>query len=79
MYPENFEFVTMPLYGGISMDDAVIGVDQASQRLIYSSGRLLEILVENGIEFKDAIDIVEEDLREVPFDDYIVGDFDFFD
>lgn len=79
MYPSNFEFVTMPPYGGIIMDDAVIGVDQCSQRLIYSSGLLTEILVANGIEIKDAIDIVEEDLREVPFEDYIVGDFDFFD
>jgi hypothetical protein len=79
MYPEDFEFVSMEPYGGIVLDDAIVGVDQASQRLIYSAGRMVEVLVDNGLELKDAIYIVEEDLREVPFDDYIVGDFDFFD
>ena len=79
MYPEDFEFVSMEPYGGIILDDAIVGVDQASQRLVYSAGMLVEVLVENGIELKEAIYIVEEDLREVPFDDYIVGDFDFFD
>jgi hypothetical protein len=69
----------MEPYGGIILDDAIVGVDQASQRLVYSAGMLVEVLVENGIELKEAIYIVEEDLREVPFDDYLIIDMDFFD
>jgi len=37
-------------------DDAVIGVDEKTMRLIYSVGRCIEILVEDGMTMEDAIE-----------------------
>ncbi len=37
-------------------DDAVIGVDLNSMRLIYSMTRCIEILVEEGMSLEDALD-----------------------
>ena len=37
-------------------DDAVIGVDEKTMRLIYSVGRCIEILVEDGMTMEDAVE-----------------------
>ena len=37
-------------------DDAVIGVDEKTMRLIYSVGRCIEILVEDGMTMEEAMD-----------------------
>jgi len=37
-------------------DDAIIGVDEASMRLIYSVNKCIEIMVENGNSYSDALD-----------------------
>tara|TARA_R100000951_G_scaffold87277_1_gene75021 strand:+ start:103 stop:369 length:267 start_codon:yes stop_codon:yes gene_type:complete len=37
-------------------DDAVIGVDEKTMRLIYSVGRCIEILVEDGMTMEDAME-----------------------
>jgi len=37
-------------------DDAIIGVDEASMRLIYSVKKCIEIMVENGNSYSDALD-----------------------
>lgn len=37
-------------------DDAVIGIEQGSMRLIYSVTRCIEILVEEGMDTEDAIE-----------------------
>ena len=37
-------------------DAAVIGVDEKTMRLIYSVGRCIEILVEDGMTMEDAIE-----------------------
>jgi hypothetical protein len=37
-------------------DDAVIGVDEKTMRLIYSVGRCIEILVEDGMTMEDALE-----------------------
>lgn len=37
-------------------DDAVIGVDEKTMRLIYSVGRCIEILVEDGMTMEEAME-----------------------
>lgn len=37
-------------------DEAIIGVDEHSLRLIYSQRKILDILVNNGMTEEDAVD-----------------------
>ena len=40
-------------------DDAIIGVDQASMRLIYSIDKCIKLLIEDGMSEEDAIEYFE--------------------
>jgi hypothetical protein len=44
-------------------DSAVIGLEEYSLRLIYSSSKCIEILVDDGMELNDAIDYFEYNLK----------------
>ena len=37
-------------------DDAIIGVDENSMRIIYSQKKILEILVTEGMDYEDAFE-----------------------
>jgi hypothetical protein len=37
-------------------DDAIIGICERTNRVIYSTKRVLEILVEEGMEYEDALE-----------------------
>ena len=37
-------------------DDAIIGICERTNRVIYSTKKVLEILVEEGMEYGDALD-----------------------
>jgi hypothetical protein len=37
-------------------DDAIIGLCENTNRVIYSTKRILEILLEEGMEYEDALD-----------------------
>ncbi len=37
-------------------DDAIIGIDESTMRLIYSKLKCIDILMENGMEYQDALD-----------------------
>ena len=41
------------------LDDAVIGVSHVDNRLIYSQTKILELLVNEGMEMEDAIEHFE--------------------
>jgi hypothetical protein len=40
-------------------DDAIIGIDQFSTRLIYSCRKCIEILIEEGMDEEDAVEHFE--------------------
>jgi hypothetical protein len=37
-------------------DDAIIGLCEVTNRVIYSTKKILEILIEEGMEYDDALD-----------------------
>jgi hypothetical protein len=37
-------------------DDAIIGICEVTNRVIYSKQRIIEILIEEGMEHEDALD-----------------------
>ena len=37
-------------------DDAIIGICDVTNRVIYSKERIIEILMEEGMEYEDALD-----------------------
>jgi len=37
-------------------DDAIIGLCEVTNRVIYSTRKILEILIEEGMEYEDALD-----------------------
>jgi hypothetical protein len=37
-------------------DDAIIGLCEVTNRVIYSTKKILEILIEEGMEYEDALD-----------------------
>lgn len=37
-------------------DDAILGVCETTNRIIYSKQRIIEILMEEGMEYDDALD-----------------------
>jgi hypothetical protein len=37
-------------------DDAIIGICEVTNRVIYSKQRIIEILIEEGMEYEDALD-----------------------
>lgn len=37
-------------------DDAIIGICEVTNRIIYSKQRIIEILMEEGMEYEDALD-----------------------
>jgi hypothetical protein len=37
-------------------DDAIIGICEVTNRIIYSKQRIIEILMEEGMEYDDALD-----------------------
>lgn len=52
------------------LDDAVIGVDQSLERLVYSIGDIIELYVEQGMTQEEAIDYFEYTAaRATPFID----------
>lgn len=66
-YPET-EFLTAP-----GFDDAVIGVDMDSARLIYSASKCIDLLVyKDNMVFEDAVEYFEEKVRPA-FDDFENG------
>jgi hypothetical protein len=48
---EDIEFLK-----AVGFDDAVIGVEARSERLIYSSMKIIDILVKQGMKRDDALD-----------------------
>jgi hypothetical protein len=44
-------------------DAAVIGIEEYSLRLIYSSTKCIEILIDNGMELNDAIEHFEYNVK----------------
>jgi hypothetical protein len=50
-------------------DDAVIGIEESSMRLIYSVGKCIEILVEDGMTMEDAMEYFDFNVK-----DALVGD-----
>ena len=53
------EFPDQELLFADGFDNAVIGVDHASQRLIYSIDLCMEILVQEGMTMEDALEHLE--------------------
>jgi hypothetical protein len=53
MYPDE-EFLKAD-----GFDDAVIGVEPNSMRLVYDRDRMVEILVEEGMTYEDSIEYLE--------------------
>lgn len=52
------------------LDDAVIGVDQSLERLVYSIGDIIELYIEQGMTQEEAIDYFEyTTARATPFID----------
>jgi hypothetical protein len=37
-------------------DDAIIGLCEVTNRVIYSTKKIIEILIEEGMEYEDALD-----------------------
>ena len=62
-------------YGEVSFlkadgfDDAVIGYDEQSMRLIYSVTKCMEILINQGLSFTDAMEHFESNVK-----DYYIGE-----
>lgn len=44
-------------------DDAIIGIDDASIRLIYSVDKCINILISRGMEEEDAIDYFHDNIK----------------
>ena len=45
-------------------DDAVIGIEESSMRLIYSVGKCIEILVEDGMTMEDAMEYYDFNVKD---------------
>ena len=45
------------------LDDAVIGLDESTMRLIYSTSKSIQILMENGLNPEDAIEFFEYNIK----------------
>ena len=45
-------------------DDAVIGIEESSMRLIYSVGKSIEILVEDGMTMEDAMEYFDFNVKD---------------
>ena len=45
-------------------DDAVIGIEESSMRLIYSVGKCIEILVEDGMTMEDAMEYFDFNVKD---------------
>ena len=44
-------------------DDAIIGVDESVPRLVYSSDKCIQILVDEGMDYMDAIEHFDYNVR----------------
>jgi hypothetical protein len=44
-------------------DDAIIGVDESSMRLIYSVTKCIEILVNEGMEYEEALEYFDYNVK----------------
>lgn len=40
-------------------DDAIIGIDMASERVVYDKNKMIEVLIIEGMTYEDAIDHLE--------------------
>jgi hypothetical protein len=44
-------------------DDAIIGIDDTSMRLIYSVSKCIDILIESGMTQEDALDVFHYEIK----------------
>jgi hypothetical protein len=44
-------------------DDAIIGIDESSMRLIYSESKCIQILIEQGMTHEDAIEHFQYNIK----------------
>lgn len=58
---ENYGEVSFLVADGF--DDAVIGYDESSMRLIYSVTKCIEILINQGLSFSDAMEHFDFNVR----------------
>lgn len=56
-YPED-EFLF-----ALGLDDAIIGVEQFSMKVVYSESECIRIYQEQGMSFKDAVDFFEFNIK----------------
>jgi len=40
-------------------DEAIIGIDMASERVVYDKNKMIEILIIDGMSYEDAIEYLE--------------------
>lgn len=45
------------------LDEAVIGVDENTMRLIYSTTKCIRILMENGMEYEESVEFFEFNIK----------------
>jgi len=57
------EYPEQVFYTPEGFDDAVVGIDESSMRLVYSVNRCMDILIQSGFNRLDAIEFFELNIR----------------
>lgn len=53
------EYPNQPFHFADGYDGAIIGVDEHQKRIIYSKGRMLEVLMKGGMEIDKAVEYLD--------------------